>query len=62
MNNKYKTLYVGAENKRITGSIHGIIKAHRMLNGYLFTFGTKEQAVRSAQVLIESGYENVRVI
>lgn len=60
--NKYKTLYVSKENKRIIGSIHGIKGAHRMLNGYLFTFGTKEQAVRSAQVLIESGYENVRVI
>lgn len=60
--NKYRTIYVSKEDKRIIGSIHGIIGAHRMLNGYLFTFGSKEQAVRSAQVLIESGYENVRVI
>ena len=35
MNNKYKTLYVGKEDKRITGSIHGIVKAHRMLNGHV---------------------------
>ena len=62
MNKHRCTIYVSKENKRITGSIHGIIGAHRMLNGYLFTFGTIEQAVRSAQVLIESGYENVRVV
>ncbi len=60
--NKYKTLYVSNDKKRIIGNIHGIKGSHKMLNGYLFMFGTKEQAIRSAQVFIESGYENVRVI
>lgn len=59
---KYNNVYVGAEDKRIRGNIHGIKKMHRMKNGYIFEFDTVRRACAFAQVLYESGYETVQVI
>lgn len=59
---KYNNVYVGDEKKRINGEIHGIKKMHRMKNGFIFEFDSPSKACRSAQVLLESGYETVRVI
>lgn len=59
---KYNNVYVGAEDKRIRGKIHGIKKMYRMKNGFIFEFDTARRACESAQVFLESGYETVRVI
>ncbi len=59
---KYKAVYVGKEDKRIEGSFHGLSKAYRTSDGFVFEFTAEKYAHKASKVLRESGYINVRVM
>lgn len=62
MKAKYNNVYISDDDKKIIGAMNGIKKVHKLKNGFIFEFDTPIRACKSAQVLIESGYETVRVI
>ncbi len=59
---KYKAVYVGNEDKRIKGSFHGLTKAYRMQNGFIFEFNKEKNAIRASKIFNNSGYETVRLM
>lgn len=59
---KYKAVYVSNDGKRIKGSFHGLSKAYRMRDGFVFEFTDEKYAHKASKVLRESGYINIRVM
>ena len=57
-----KKVYVSDDRKEIRGNIKGIKKAVRFQDGILFTFNNDDNAYHAAQVLMNSGYETVRIM
>lgn len=57
-----KTLYVSNDNKPILGDIHGIKSIEKTMNGLILHFSDDDRAYRVAQILMNSGYETVRVL
>ena len=51
-----KTLYVSNDNKRIKGTITGITKIYRTLNGFVIEFADPDYAFEASKVFYQSGY------
>ena len=57
-----KKIYVSNDLKPIRGEIRGIKGIKKMSDGFLMTFKDDDRAYRTAQVLINSGYETVKIL
>ena len=55
-------IYVSNDNKPIRGDIKGIKDIEKTPNGMILTFNDRDRAYRVAQVLMNSGYETVKVL
>ncbi len=55
-------VYVSDDKKEIRGNIHGIKRIDRTESGFILTFSNYDGAYRAAQVLMNSGYETVKVL
>ena len=55
-------VYVSNDSKPIKGDVHGIKDIEKTPNGMLLSFDDKDRAYRVAQILMNSGYETVRVL
>lgn len=57
-----KKVYVSNDKKPILGDIAGIKNIERHKTGLLITFNNDDRAYRVAQILMNSGYETVKII
>lgn len=55
-----KKLYVGYDDKIITGTIQGIKKIEKRKDGVIITFHNEDYMHKASRVLMNSGYETVR--
>ena len=55
-------VYISNDNKPIRGDIKGIKDIEKTPNGMILTFNDRDRAYRVAQVLMNSGYETVKVL
>lgn len=55
-------VYVSNDNKPIRGDIHGVRDIEKTPNGMILTFSNRDNAYRVAQILMNSGYETVKVL
>lgn len=57
-----KKVYVSDDRKPIRGSLSGIKKIERTSSGMVLDFRTEDEAYRAAQILMNSGYETVKIL
>ena len=57
-----KKVYVSNDKKPILGAIRGIKKAEPHKGGVVLVFNNDDNAYRAAQVLMNSGYETVKIL
>ena len=55
-------VFISDDNKTINGSIVGIKKIEKTTSGKILIFNDYNKAYHAAQVLINSGYETVRIL
>lgn len=57
-----KKVYVSNDKKPILGMIQGVKKTELHKGGIILTFNNDDNAYRAAQVLMNSGYETVKIL
>lgn len=57
-----KKIYVSDDKKPIQGDLSGIKKIERTSSGMVLNFRTEDEAYRAAQILMNSGYETVKIL
>ena len=55
-------VYVSNDDKVINGMIVGIKKIEKTSDGKILTFNDYDNAYRAAQILMNSGYETVKIL
>jgi len=55
-------VYVSNNDKVINGMIVGIKKIEKTSDGKILTFNDYDNAYRAAQILMNSGYETVKIL
>ena len=57
-----KKVYVSNDKKPIRGDISGIKGIERTMDGLILKFDNEDRAYRVAQILMNSGYETVKIL
>lgn len=57
-----RKVYVSNDKKPIAGDISGIKKIERTTDGLILHFDNEDRAYRVAQILMNSGYETVKIL
>jgi len=57
-----KKIYVSDDKKPIRGDLSGIKKIERTSSGMVLHFSDCDKAYRAAQILMNSGYETVKIL
>lgn len=57
-----KKVYVSNDKKPILGVVRGIKRTEQHKDGVVLIFNNDDNAYRAAQVLMNSGYETVKIL